>query len=91
MKITLSNPYDFDGVTYTEFEADLDALTGRDVVAAKREWARQGNFSVMITADAEFAAFLAAKAAKKPYEFFDNLPAKDYCRISQEVINFLNS
>lgn len=89
MKITLSKPYEFDGVTYNELEIDLDALTGRDVVAAKREWARQGNVAAVISIDLEFATFLAAKAARKPYEFFDALPAKDYCRVAQEVINFL--
>ena len=89
MKISLSKPYDFDGVTYTELDVDFESLTGRDVVAAKREWARLGNFSAVISTDVEFAVFLAAKAAKQPYEFFDALPAKEYCRIAREVTNFL--
>lgn len=89
MKINLSKPFSFDGKEYTEFEADLDALKGTDVSAAKREWMRTGGFSAVITADLEFCVFLAARAAKLPFEFFDQLPAKDYCRIGQEVSNFL--
>ena len=89
MKITLSKPYSFEGQEYTEIELNLDSLVGRDVAAAKREWSRQGNISPLIAADVEFCAYLAAKAADKPIEFMENLPAKDYCLVSQAVTNFL--
>ena len=39
--------------------------------------------------DTDFCVYLAAKAAKLPIEFMENLPAKDYCAIGQEVSNFL--
>ena len=70
MKYILSKEYEFEGQKYTEIELNLDVLTGKDVSAVKREWAR-------------------AKAAKLPIEFMENLPAKDYCAIGQEVSNFL--
>lgn len=89
MKLKLSKPYTFEGQEYTDFEADLEALTGRDVSAAKREWTRMGNFSAVIATDIDFCVYLAAKAAKQPIEFVEGLPAKDYCRIAQEVSNFL--
>lgn len=89
MKVELSKPYQFDGVEYKEIELDLDSLTGRDVSAAKKDWARQGNFAAITAVDVDFCACLAAKACKLPVEFVEGLPAKDYCRVAQEVSNFL--
>lgn len=89
MKYVLSKEYEFEGQKYTEIEIDLGMLTGRDVSAAKREWARVGNFSPLMASDTDFCVFLAAKAAKLPIEFMSGLPAKDYCGIAQEVSNFL--
>lgn len=42
MKIELSKPYSFDGVEFTAVEMDLDALTGRDVSAAKKRMDASG-------------------------------------------------
>lgn len=89
MKFTLSAPYNFEGNDFAEIELDLEKLTGRDVSAAKRAWQRGGNFSPLITVDTDFCAYLGAKAAGMPFEFVEGLPAKDYCRISQAVSNFL--
>lgn len=91
MKFVFSKPYTFEGKEFTEIDCDLDALTGKDVSAAKREWSRQGNFSAVISTDIDFCAYLAAKAAKQPMEFVERLPARDYCRLAQEVSNFLLS
>ena len=79
----------FEGQKYTEIELNLDVLTGKDVSAVKREWARAGNISPLVAVDTDFCVYLAAKAAKLPIEFMENLPAKDYCAIGQEVSNFL--
>ena len=81
MKYILSKEYEFEGQKYTEIELNLDVLTGKDVSAVKREWARAGNISPLVAVDTDFCVYLAAKAAK--------LPAKDYCAIGQEVSNFL--
>ena len=89
MKIELSKPYNFDGVEFTAVDMDLDALTGRDVSAAKKDWARQGNFAAVTAVDLDFCAYLAAKACKQPVEFVEGLPARDYCKLAQEVSNFL--
>ena len=89
MKIELSKPYTFDGVEFTAVELDLDSLTGRDVSAAKKDWARQGNFAAVTAVDLDFCASLAARACGQPVEFVEGLPAKDYCKLAQEVSNFL--
>lgn len=89
MKIILSKKYEFEGQTYEEIEFDIEGLVGKDVSAAKRAWTRAGNYAPMLTSDTDFCVYLAAKASKLPIEFMENLPAKDYCVIGQEVSNFL--
>ncbi len=89
MKFTFSKPYTYEGKEYTEIEMDLEGLTGKDVSLAKRAFTRFGGYSPIIATDVEFCTFLATKAAKLPFEFVEKLPAKDYCRLGQEVSNFL--
>jgi len=89
MKHVFKNPYMFEGEEVKEIELNLEALNGKDVAAAKREWQRQGNFGVLPASDMEFCVLLAAKAAKRPYEFFDGLPAPEYCTIANAVSGFL--
>ena len=69
MKYILSKEYEFEGQKYTEIELNLDVLTGKDVSAVKREWARAGNISPLVAVDTDFCVYLAAKAAKLPIEF----------------------
>jgi hypothetical protein len=89
MKHVFKTPVKFEGEEVKEVDLDLDGLSGKDVSAAKREWMRLGNFNAMPAADMDFCVILAAKASKKPFEFFDALPAKEYCAIAQEVSAFL--
>lgn len=89
MKHIFTKPYNFEGKEYTELELELDSLTGRDVSSVKRQWAGEGNFSAMPSTDSDFCIMIAAKAAKKPVEFFYSLPAKEYAKLAQAVSNFL--
>ena len=91
MKYVFSKPYIFDDKEYKEIEFDLDALTGADYAAVKKDFARGGNFAALPQADSEFCARILERVAKKPLAFFQNLPVKDYCGITQEVSNFLMS
>lgn len=89
MEHKFAKPYNFEGKDYESISFDLDALTGRDIAAAKREFAAAGNFSAVPAADSEFCALVLARACKQPKEFFDGLPAKEYCALTQQVTNFL--
>ena len=89
MNYKFKKPYEFEDVTYTELEYDLESLTGADISAAKRQWAAVGNFSPIPSTDADFCVYILAKVAKKPLEFFEGMPARDYCGITQQVSNFL--
>ena len=91
MKIPFSKPYNFEGKEYKDLEIDFDAITGREVSQAKRDFFRAGNFasSNVLQADVDFCVYLAAKAAKLPIEFMEGLPAKDYLAVSTMTASFL--
>ena len=89
MEYVFSKPYEFEGKEYKSIEVNLDELKGSDIAAVKRQFNRAGNFSAIPSTDSEFCAMILARAAKLPIQFFDSMPAKDYCAITQEVSNFL--
>lgn len=89
MKHVFSKPFEFEGKEYKEIDIKLDALTGRDISVAKREWAGDGNFSPVPASDQDFCVAVAAKASKLPIEFFYALPAREYTKLTQAVSNFL--
>lgn len=89
MDYKFSKPYVFEEKTYEKLECDLESITGADIAAVKKQFAKGGGFAAVPAADSEFCALLLARVAKQPIEFFESLPAKDYCGITQEVSNFL--
>lgn len=82
-------PVDFEGAKHESIAMDLDALTGRDISQVKSEWAMDGKFSPVPSADLDFCAMIACRAAGLPKEFADALPARDYLAVTQKVSNFL--
>ena len=66
MKYILSKEYEFEGQKYTEIELNLDVLTGKDVSAVKREWARAGNISPLVAVDTDF---LPCTLLRRPRSF----------------------
>nr|DAN99537.1 MAG TPA: tail assembly chaperone protein [Caudoviricetes sp.] len=87
----LLRPVKFEDKTYEMIPLDLDSLSGRDIKEAKKEFelANPQKVSFVLSADSDFAAYLAARASKLPVELFDYIPAPDYVVITQTVINFL--
>jgi hypothetical protein len=89
MKHTFKKPYTFEGKEYAELEFDIEAMSGADYAAAKKQFAKSGNFVAVPNADSEFCACLLSRICKLPLEFFEQMPVKEYCKITQEVSNFL--
>lgn len=89
MKHVFAKPYEFEGKTYEEITFDLDALKGADISAAKKEFTATGNYSPLPSTDSDFCALLLARMTKQPVEFFTELPAREYCGLTQKVSNFL--
>lgn len=89
MKHVFLEPYEFEGKTYDGLEFNLDELKGSDISAVKKQFAAMGNYSPIPTTDSDFCALVLARLTKQPIEFFNDLPAREYCALTQKVSNFL--
>lgn len=82
--------YEFEGRSYTEIEIPLESVTGAELARLSRRFLnehREVNPATVLF-DYGFAAELAAKCAKQPLEFFEQMPAPDYVNIAAAVIRF---
>lgn len=89
MRYEFSKKYKFEEKEYDTVDIPVEDMTGRDFADVKRSWSKEGNFSAVPAADSEFCIRVAAKMSRKPVEFFEQMPAGDYCKIAQSVSNFL--
>ena len=90
MKHQFKNPYEFEGETFTEIDIPLETVTGADLARLSRRFLnehREVNPATVLF-DYGFAAELAARCAKQPLEFFEQMPAPDYVNIAAAVIRF---
>lgn len=88
-KYTFNKPYEFEGKTYNFVEFDLTTLKGSDISQAKKLFVAGGNYSPLPATDPDFCALILARITKQPVEFFTEMPARDYCALTQRVSNFL--
>lgn len=91
MEHVFKKSFTFEGKTYDSITLDLESLSGADISAVKKQFTAGGNFSPIPATDSDFCILLAARLAKQPVEFFNALPAREYCAIAQGVSNFLLS
>ena len=91
MLYKFKEPYVFEDKRYEQVAVDLTQLCGRDIADAKRAFTKSGSFAVLPALDSDFCVEILSRLAKLPREFFDELPARDYLAITQEVTNFLMS
>lgn len=89
MEYKFSKPYEFEGTKYESIELDLDKLSGEDMDEIQVQLTAEGYIMAVPAADTKLCAMLAARAAKKPFEFIKKLPVKDYLKITQEISIFL--
>jgi len=90
-KFKLLKPVEFDGHTYTEIDLDLDNLNGNDMMMVERQFVTISNSNHIVTVkefSKEYQILTAARAAKLPFEFFQQISAKDFSRITIRVQNF---
>lgn len=89
MVIEFKKPYTFDGNEYKEINIDLDSLTGADLLRVGKQYKKEGNSSPMKTLDETYHVMVAAKASGQKVEFFENLPAPEFVKVTTEVMAFL--
>ena len=88
MKITFSAPVKFKDNEILDLELNLDKLTGQDLIDVESTFAAKGQ-TVQMFSQKYFAA-IAAKAAGLPVEVINSLPIKDFMKLTNQVIFFLN-
>lgn len=89
--VTFSRPYVFDNESYDSIDlSGLDKLTANDMIAVNKIMERSGGATMNIIPEMslEYACLFAAKATKKPVEFFRQLPPKEAIKLKNRVINF---
>lgn len=89
MTHVFAKPYTFEGKEYASIDIDLESFTGAQFAAVKKSWAKEGNYAAVPALDSEFCIRCAAHLAKQPVEFFEQLPAGEYCKLAQAVSGFL--
>jgi len=93
--LTLTESITFEGETIEVIELDFPALKGKDLAACSRRVRQRlaggGELPVAVEMDPDFALAVAAVAAGKAVELFDELPAPDYMRVLAVTRNFLFS
>lgn len=85
---TFAKEYTFEDKTYTEIDIPLDNLKGSDIDSIQKQWRAAGNMAPLPVLDTSFCIRCAAAAAKQPLEFFEQLPGREYLRLTQKITDF---
>ena len=88
MKITLSKPLKYRDAELTTLDLELESLTGQDLIDIE-ETQRLTGQAVNLFSQGYFIA-IAAKALHLPAEVLKTLPAKDFLKLTNAVLFFLN-
>ena len=88
MIITLSTPIKYKDSDLVDIDLELDKLTGQDLIDIESSFAVRGQ-TVQLFSQGYFAA-IAAKSAHLPVEVIKSLPVKDFMKLTNQVIFFLN-
>lgn len=92
MKIVFKKPYQFEGEEHKEINLEgLENLSAKDLVEADRRFNASGSMALMNEMQTGYALIIAAKATRKPIEFFENLPASEGLKVKNRVMGFLNA
>jgi len=90
--IKFKKPYAFEGTEHKEIDlSGLEKLTARDLIDAEKQFAAGGGVAPITEMSLAYACIIAAKAAKKPEEFFYGLPAPEVVAVKNIVTNFFYS
>lgn len=93
--VTLKTPIEFEGTPIEKIDMDLDSLKGFDMKEcakqARRTMTERGEVAMAIEVENDFTIAVAARAAKKPTELFDQLSMPDYIAVLSTVRSFLFS
>jgi len=90
--VKFNKPYIFEGQEYTELDlSGLEDLTAKDMTEVDQQCLKNGIAYMQAEMSLPFLMRLAAKASKKPLEFFDNMKIKESTKVKNRVMSFLYS
>ncbi|KZL88715.1 phage tail assembly protein [Clostridium magnum] len=88
--IKFNKPYVFEGQSYTEIDlSSIENISTKDLVAVDKLFYQTGNIAPSSEMSLAYACIVASKAAGKPLEFFNQLPAKEGIKVKTAVVSFL--
>lgn len=86
--VQFRTPYVFEGNTYTHVDlSGLEHMTAGDVIRVANMLKK--NNDLVPELSMKFACIMAARASKKPVEFFLRLPARDAMKVKNTVVGFM--
>lgn len=90
--VKLIDPYQFEGQTVETIDLNgLFDLTGRDICQIDDQMLAKGYSGQGLELTKQYALFVAAKINGQPWEYCDNMKARDVIRIKNIVSNFFYS
>ena len=86
-----SRPVSYDGATYTELTFEFGNLTGGDSLAVEAELAALNKPVFVRSIDSQYLIRICARACteKVGSDIFNNMPIKDYTKITNAAKRFL--
>lgn len=91
MKVVLSQIYNFGGKEYSEFDINVEEMTGKDFIHCEKEFkARNKDASAIKELEDGWALTVAAKAINIKYGDLLNLKSVDYLKVVNQVKVFLS-
>lgn len=89
MIVVFNKPYTFEGEVCKEVDLSaLDDMTASDMIAANKILEKTGSFTFLPEMSLEYACLIAARATKKPIEFFQRLHPRDAIKVKNKVTSF---
>lgn len=87
--LKLGDPFMFDGQEIKEIDMEgLANLTAADMCAIDQLMLARGYSGTRMDASRQYAMFVAARVNNKPYEFCDQMKARDAIRLRDMVAAF---
>lgn len=91
MKIQLSKTYNFGGKDFSEFDVNIEEMTGKDFIQCEKEFkARNKDAGAVKELEDGWALTVAAKAIDVKYGDLLNLKSVDYLKVVNQVKVFLS-
>ncbi len=89
LKLKLGDPFMFDDIEVSEIDlSGLVELSASDMCAIDRQMSAMGYSYARPEVTGQYAVLVAARVNKKPWEYCNNMKARDYIRLRETIRAF---